>query len=245
MGFKVQWKYPNEDVPRFLRIFIAEILGTGILMFLGCMGCITQVNDPPATHHMGGLAFGFAVLIVIQCIGHISMAHINPAVTITSFMLSWISPLMALNYWTAQMIGGISGFGLLKLLMPPEWVSGNFCMTLVHSRINVVKAFFIEICITAILCGMISSIWDKRNLKWGDSVAIKFGCVIFLLSFCAGPFTGASMNTVRSLAPAIFSGNWSNHWIYWIAPNLGSIIGTGIYMIVFAERRPKDEETTV
>lgn len=78
--------------------FVAEVLGTAFLMFGGCMGCLTWDTEPPP--YMGGVSFGLTVMILIQCYGHISGAHFNPAVTVAAIVFRSISiPVCISNWW--------------------------------------------------------------------------------------------------------------------------------------------------
>ncbi|KAF2891714.1 hypothetical protein ILUMI_14459, partial [Ignelater luminosus] len=102
-------------VPGAFVIFVTEVLGTAMLLFLGCMGvCIPEIVDVPVVPHFGGMGFGLTVLIVIQSLGHISGAHLNPQVTIAAVILGKIKPLLSLVYFMAEFIGALLGFWLLK-----------------------------------------------------------------------------------------------------------------------------------
>ncbi|KAG5882002.1 hypothetical protein JTB14_035289 [Gonioctena quinquepunctata] len=235
-------KGKNKQEPNAFTLFAAEVMGTGLLMFLGCMGCVTDVDSPPPSHHMSSLAFGLVILLIIQVFGHISGAHLNPAVTIAAVIMKVFSPIIGLVYVTAQFIGGFIGFALLKVLMPPAYFKDGFCMTLPHSLITPIQALAIEIIITTTLIIVVCAVWDKRNAHNSDSLPLRFGFVIVAISMVAGPFTGASMNTVRTFAPAVLLGNFKDQWVYWVGPNMGAILGCGIYKYLFALEEG-DEDT--
>ncbi|XP_066259169.1 aquaporin AQPAn.G-like isoform X2 [Euwallacea similis] len=222
--------------------FMSELLGTSLLMFLGCMGCAPQADNPPAVHHMSSLSFGLVILIIIQIFGHISGAHLNPAVTISTVILKRLSPLMALVYIMAQFLGATLGFALLKILMPQEWVVPGFCATKPHPKVTPMQALAIESLITCVLILVCCAIWDRRNAEKQDSVPSRFGFIIAAISMVAGPITGASMNTVRSFAPAVLEGDYAYQWIYWIGPTVGAVLGCGIYVFLFFHEEEKKEE---
>lgn len=73
-----------------MAIFFAEIIGTGLLLFIGCTGCISWNGPPPSIN--SAITFGFAVMIVIQSFGAVSGAHLNPAVTVAAVCYRLISP---------------------------------------------------------------------------------------------------------------------------------------------------------
>lgn len=166
--------------------FLGELIGTGILVFLGCMGC---VNSPifANTHLQTILNFGFAVLIAIQCVGCVSGAHINPAVTVAALIYDMVTVKMALVYLVAQLLGAFIGYGLLKLLVPTNVVDvgHGLCVTLPHSEISVAQAFGIEFVVTSILILVCCGVWDPRNSNFHDSVGIRFGLAVAGLACAA------------------------------------------------------------
>ncbi|XP_066147571.1 aquaporin AQPAn.G-like isoform X2 [Euwallacea fornicatus] len=232
----------GDSKKHYFTNFMSELLGTSLLMFLGCMGCAPQADNPPAVHHMSSLSFGLVILLIIQIFGHVSGAHLNPAVTISTVILKMLSPLMALVYITAQFLGATVGFALLKILMPQEWVVPGFCATKPHPKVTPMQALAIESLITCVLILVCCAIWDRRNAEKQDSVPARFGFIIAAISMVAGPITGASMNTARSFAPAVLEGDYSHQWIYWIGPTVGAILGCGIYVFLFHHEEEKNDE---
>ncbi|VEN36613.1 unnamed protein product [Callosobruchus maculatus] len=234
----------RRNEPTYFTMFAAEFLGTALLLFLGCMGCITQVDNPVPSHHMSALAFGFVILLIIQTFGHISGAHLNPAVTIAAVIHRMMNFQMAIAYIAGQFLGATLGFALLKALAPPDYVGDGFCMTLPHEKITSLQAVAIELVITTTLIVVICAVWDKRNAHNTDSTPIRFALVIVGISMAAGPLTGASMNTARTFGPALIYGNFKDQWIYWVAPNTAAVLGCGIYKYLFAisEEETNSEE---
>lgn len=109
------------------------------------------------------------------------------------------------------------------------------------------QGFVIEVIATGILMLMTCGVWDARQTKYGDSVAIKFGLAVAVICMAVGPYTGCSMNPARSLAPAIWNNYWPNHWVFWFGPLTGSFIASLLYRYIFwpqefkAELRPNAE----
>lgn len=77
------------------------------------------------------------------------------------------------------------------------------------------------------------AIWDPRNSKNSDSVAIKFGLIVCALATIVGPYTGCSMNPARSFAPALWNAHWTNNWIYWVGPVVGSLLASLSYKLIY------------
>jgi len=227
-----------------LCCFLGELIGTGLLVFLGCMGCVQ--NDSFANSHFQmTFNFGLVVLIIIQCFGCVSGAHLNPAVTLAAFIYEMIDLTMALLYCVAQLLGAFIGYGLLKAVIPPsaihvEGASHGLCVTVTHDEISTMQGFGIEFIITAVLILVCCGVWDPRNSKFHDSVPVRFGLAISCLACVAGPFTGASMNPARSFGPALWNKDFQDHWIYWFAPLLSALVTALAYKIVF--RREVVEE---
>ncbi|KAK9870005.1 hypothetical protein WA026_006100 [Henosepilachna vigintioctopunctata] len=232
-----------EVVKPYVTIFFAELIGTMILLFVGCGSTIDFSDDPVVPHHLKGMGFGLTVLLAIQIFGHISACHMNPVVSIISLLLGFINIIQFVVYLLAEFLGSLLGFWLLKVLFPERYTPSGFCMTKIADEVTVTQAFFIELIITCILCLVVCSVWDHRNASNGDSTAIRFGFVVTILSIMAGTLTGASMNTARSFGPAVFGSlsDWKDQWIYWIAPNISPFLSVGLYKVFFAASK---EEVT-
>ncbi|XP_061395040.1 aquaporin AQPcic-like [Musca vetustissima] len=227
---------------------VSEFIGTGMLMLFGCMGCMNSELFP-STNVTRSLNFGFVVLIIIQCFGCCSGAHLNPAVSVAAYIYELISLPMVAAYIVAQIVGAYCGYGLLTVLLPENqvFVPGSdtgLCMTSIHHDIDVWQALGIEVCITATLIIVCCGVWDPRNKCQQDSVAIRFGLAVACLSITAGPLTGASMNPARSLAPALWHNDFRNHWVYWMGPLIGAFIAAPIYKCVFRREIEEKCEST-
>lgn len=226
---------------------LGEIVGTAILILMGCMGCVGSMGIIPSPIQIA-LTFGVAVMIAIQCVGHISGAHINPAITVASVILGNKSLPIAGLYIVAQCLGGLIGYGLLKLVTPQEFLHGgnpaetrSFCMTDVNRSLSVADGVLAEVLATGILVFFTCGIWDSRNANNTDSVAIRFGLCIAALCLAFAPYSGCSLNPARTLAPAIWNGYWRNHWVYWIGPIAGAVIAASFYRFLFSSKTKQED----
>ncbi|XP_065200043.1 aquaporin-like isoform X2 [Planococcus citri] len=238
----VRDSYPPEPSSD-LEVFVAEFLGTMLLLFFGCLGLFANSTRFEILAPMqGGVVFGFVVASIIAAIGHISDAHLNPAVTLCSYLLERISLKTAFIYFLAELLGSLTGFWLLKEVIPQKLFSAyadnscGFCTTSISSSINTYQGFLIEFLATSFLILIVCSVWDPRNIKNTDSTPIKFGLFIAAAAIAMGPFTGAGMNPTRSFAPAMINNQWANHWVYWLAPLSGSAIVTSCYKFFFMRK---------
>lgn len=128
--------------------------------------------------------------------------------------------------------------------------SGNnsdlFCVTDLHSDLSAIQGLILEGTATAILMFVFCSVVDPRNERNTDSVPVRFGLTVAVLATAFGPYTGCSMNPVRSFAPALWNNQWSHQWVYWFGPIGGALIAAFAYKTIFGvpEDIPEDEEPT-
>ncbi|CAL1689170.1 unnamed protein product [Lasius platythorax] len=233
----MMWKIQENTI----TMFAAEIVGTGILLFFGCMGCIGTMGPAPPPLQIA-LTFGLTVNLIIMILGHVSGAHLNPAITIGAVIVGLKSIPTGAFYILGQFIGAIVGYGLLKMITPAELFNdGNansvgLCVSVVHPGINSVQAILVEVfCTSCLLCAVCAA-WDPRCAHTTDSIALKFGLSIAAISFAAGPYTGSSMNPARTFGPALWNNAWKDQWIYWLGPIVGALLGTYAYQLLFAEK---------
>lgn len=144
----------------------------------------------PSNNLTRSLNFGLVVLIIIQCFGCCSGAHLNPAVTVAAYIYDVISLPMSLAYFVAQIFGAYCGYGLLKLFLPSDLIqvpgnSSGLCMTSINAAINEWQGLGIEFCITSALIFVCCGAWDPRNRKYQDSMGLKFALAVACLSITA------------------------------------------------------------
>jgi MIP family channel proteins len=213
---KGQWAAP----------YIAEGIGTFGLVFAGCGAIIIDTLSGGQVTHVGvGLVFGLIITVMIYAFGHISGAHLNPAVTL-AFVLVRHFPLKRLiGYWVAQLTGAILAAACLRFLL------GNVAhlgATIPAGNGGAWQSFGLEVLLTFFLLLVIMAMaTDTRAI--GQSAALAIGATIGLEALFAGPISGASMNPARSLAPALLSGTWTGQWVYLLAPLLGAALGAYVY----------------
>ncbi|MEF2279399.1 aquaporin [Deinococcus sp. YIM 134068] len=153
--------------------------------------------------------FGLTVAAVIAALAPISGAHINPAATFALLLAGRFPPGRVLPYIAAQLLGATgAAFVLLALF----GLKGNLGATLPAGTI--IQAFVLE----AVLTFFLLLVALRSGLPW------VVGGVVALEAAMGGPITGASMNPARSFSPALASGLWTAHWLYWLAPLLGAAL---------------------
>ena len=200
-----------------MRRLAAEVFGTFALVFAGTGAVVVNDTHGAVTHVGVALTFGLVVLAMIYTLGDVSGAHLNPAVTLgffaaRRFECRWVAP-----YIAAQALGAGLASGSLRLMFPDHPTLGA---TLPAGSAG--QSFVMEIILTLILMFVVLSVSTGAKEK-GITAGIAVGSVIALEALFAGPVCGASMNPVRSLAPAVVSGHLEHLWVYLTAPVLGAV----------------------
>ena len=199
---------------------MAEIFGTFSLVFAGTGAIVINDASGGAVTHVGvALTFGLVVLAMIYAVGDVSGAHLNPAVTF-GFWLSKRLPTSALPlYLGSQFAGAMAASLLLRFMFRDHPTLGATIPVGPDSR-----SFLLEVVLTAILMFVVLAVSTGSKEK-GLMAGIAVGSVIGFEAMFAGPISGASMNPVRSLAPAVVSGHFESLWVYLTAPLLGAAVG--------------------
>jgi MIP family channel proteins len=225
-------------LPGSARRLAAECIGTFALVFAGCGAIVIDAETGGSVGHIGvGLTFGLIIMVMIYAVGHISGAHLNPAVTL-GFAVGRHFPWgMVPRYWAAQLLGGIAASLLLRSMFGDVAHLGT---TLPYG--SAWQSFVLEAVLTFVLMFVITSVaTDVRAI--GQAAAIAIGGTIGLEALFAGPISGASMNPARSLAPALVSWTWDAQWLYVAGPMLGAIAGVLTYQLVRQETEERHGES--
>nr|XP_046265510.1 aquaporin-4-like [Scatophagus argus] len=220
----------------FWRAVSGEYLATLIFVLFGLGSTINwaagEEKPPPADLVLISLCFGLSIATMVQCFGHISGGHINPAVTAAMVVTRKLSLAKALFYVMAQCLGAITGAGILFLVTPAA-VRGSLGVTTVNSNISVGHGFLVELLITFELVFTVFATCDPKRTDLGGSAGLAIGFAVTIGHLFAIPYTGASMNPARSFGPAMVTLNFENHWVYWVGPLLGGILAAGLYEYLY------------
>ena len=214
----------GQRPPSLPRRCVAEFIGTFGLLFAGAGAVMINEISGGATTNVGiGLVFGLTVAAMIFATGHISGAHINPAVTLGFALARHFPWKLAPLYWGSQLLGATAACLVLRGLF------GNVAdmgATLPGAEVWVVAAF--EALLTFFLMFVVMAMaTDVRAV--GTAAALAIGATVALEATFGGPISGASMNPARSFGPALVSGNWTAHWAYWVGPIVGAAVAAFTY----------------
>lgn len=216
---------------------IAEFIGTFALIFIGAGTGALGIGGLVGV----ALAHGLVVLGFAYAYGHVSGAHVNPAVTSALLAAGKIAPARALSYIVAQCVGGIAGAGALCWVLGGT-ATGLGATTLAQglqvgaTTINVSPAvgLFVELVLTFFLANAVLN--AGVSTKAGPPAGLSIGLTLTFCILMAGPLTGGSLNPARTLGPAVVTGNFANFWVYLVGPVLGGVIAGLLYRYVFEER---------
>jgi aquaporin Z len=229
-----------------IRALVAEAVGTFILIAFGSLGVVAAASISGG--NAGNFAFlativvpftfGLGLMAAIGIGGDASGGHFNPAVTLAALFDGRVTWQAAIGYVVAQVIGGlaaslaivlVSSSALVELTVnQPGTLGGGDAFG------NEIRAFGLELILTAVFVAVILTV--SRN--YARQAILIIPLTLVAIHFAAMHLSGASVNPVRSLAPAVVSGSYGALWVYLIAPMLGSIVGWGLYRILMS---PEDE----
>ncbi len=212
--------------PSLLHRTAAELLGTYALVAAGC-GAIMVNSQTGALGHVGvALTFGFVVVVMVAATGHLSGAHLNPAVTLAFATARHFPWREVPAYILGQLAGAVAAALTLLILFGPAAGLG----ATVPSG-TAWQSLLLEVLLTAALMFVITAVaTDSRAV--GELAALAIGFTVAANALWAGPISGASMNPARSLGPALVAGIWQDQWIYVAGPVIGAVLGAAIYQWV-------------
>ncbi|XP_018535655.1 aquaporin-4 [Lates calcarifer] len=219
----------------FWRCMGAEFFAMLLFVLLSLGSTISwtvEDNAHPPDLVLISLCFGLSISTMVQCFGHISGAHVNPAVTAAMVVTRKLSLAKALFYLTAQCVGAIVGAAILYSITPTS-VRGGMGVTTVNASISVGNALVVELFITFQLVFTVFATCDHKRNDLKGSSALAIGLSVCIGHLFAIPYTGASMNPARSLGPAVVTWYWENHWVYWVGPSLGGALAAALYEYLF------------
>ena len=206
----------------------AEGIAAFALVSAGCGAVVADATSGGSLGPVGvALTFGLVIAAMIFATGHLSGAHINPAVTV-AFALTRHFPWRDVPaYVGAQCAGAAAGALFLLAVWPDTPAQLGATVPSVADG----SAFSYEVVLSALLMFVIVSVaTDTRAV--GAAAAVAIGAAVGLDALWGGPVTGASMNPARSLGPALAAGEWDGFWIYVFAPLLGTTLGALAYQLV-------------
>jgi aquaporin Z len=222
-----------------VRALVAEAVGTFILVGIGSLTIVSALVagqlQPTFVLLVVPFGFGLGLMAAIAIAGHISGGHFNPAVTLGAVLDRRIDIVTGLGYLVAQVVGALGASLTILLLTQREFVSA----TRNTPGLAEWPTFATEVILTAIFVAVILSV--TRN--HASHAVFVIPLTLTVVHFAGIPLSGASVNPVRSLGPAIVAGDYTALWIYLTAPFVGAIIGWAVYWFLTPSGEPMGAES--
>lgn len=224
------------------RKYAAEFLGTFALIFIGAGSvCADHYLTMAGAQGFGllgiAIAFGFVVVAVVYSLGYISGAHINPAVTISMIFTGRMEAGIGCKYVISQLFGAAVGGYMLKFLFP-EAMAVQFGSCALGAGVTVKQAMLMEAVVTFLLVFVVyATVVDRRATPSFAGLAI--GLVVLFGVMVGGPISGGSMNPARVFGPALASGSFANHIVWWVGPIAGAVLAGFTYEKLIATGRKR------
>ncbi|URE02512.1 Aquaporin NIP2-1 [Musa troglodytarum] len=229
-----------ELFPPFLaEKVVAETIATFLLVFVTCGSAALSKSEAGAVSQLGAsVAGGLIVTVMIYAVGHISGAHMNPAVTL-AFAVSRHFPWIQVPFYISAQISGamVASFVLRELLHPIT----NLGTTAPSD--TALKALVMEIVVTFCMMFVTSAVATDSKAV-GELAGLAVGSAVCITSILAGPISGGSMNPARTLGPAVASRNYDALWVYLLGPVVGTLSGAFSYSFIrMTEKQPQSTTT--
>ncbi len=231
---------------KFAQKFAAELIGTFAVVFIAAGAiCADQYLAASSQGRLGilgiALAYGLAYAVMVSALGHISGGHFNPALTVALWVTRRAGTVQAISYWAAQILGSIvAGYVLMAVIPDGSWRMRALGLITSDLSPDITRGQGIGLEAVVTFCFVFVFFATAMDARRGLQ---RFSGFVSGLALAAGvlvaaPFTGGSMNPVRTLGPAVATGHWENHGVYWIGPMLGGVLAAVIYNRVFLRDQP-------
>jgi MIP family channel proteins len=220
-----------------LRRLVAEALGTFMFVFFGCASVVMTAYPGGNWGVLGiAIAHGAVLSVAITATMMISGGHLNPAVTLGLAAMRRIAPVAAVGYVAAQLAGAVLAGFALKTLVPGS-VGGAvmYGTPAVSGTLSIGAAIGIEALLTFFLMSAVYGTciaWEKPPVA-GFGVGLTYVFAVMT----GGAFTGAALNPARAFGPAVASGHWVAHVVYWVGPIVGALVAAALWEFVLLEKK--------
>lgn len=227
-----------------IKKYIAEFIGTAVLVIFGCGTAMLVGCDPVngCGYILTALAFGLVIVGMAYCIGNISGCHINPAVSLGVLISGGMKVVDFIGYVIAQILGAIAGTGVLAAVFSLGGIkdqTGGFGSNGIANLNNsIIAGLIVEVILTFVFVLTVIGVTSK-SANHGSFGGLIIGLTLTLVHILGIGLTGTSVNPARSIGPAIFAGGdaLKNVWIFIVAP----LVGGALAAIVYKALAPKEK----
>ena len=209
-----------------LRNYLAELLGTFTLVFIGSLALLAAVATQAPFVITVAFGFGLALLAGLYAFGEISGGHFNPAVSLAMFLSGRLELPTMIGYWISQLVGAI----LASIAVLVAFGQDDVASTVTQASASW-DAFWLELLLTTLFVTVI--LQSSRSQRVFGTALLAIPLTLVAVHLAAIPVSGSSVNPVRSLAPALVGNEWGDLWIYLTAPLIGGVIGAVIHGFLY------------
>ncbi|XP_057213706.1 aquaporin-8a.2 [Triplophysa rosa] len=232
-------KTEAKPVGKYVRIFqpcVAELVGTTFFVFIGCVSVIENVEA--AGRLQPALVHGLAVAVLVACMAEISGSHFNPPFTIAIYLCGGIPMPMVVPYLISQLIGGVLGAAMSKVMTSHENYENATGATfnILQSDDQLGKAVFAEISMTCLIT-MVVLLGAVNGKSKSPMVPFMVGCTVIINILAGGDISGTCLNPARAFGPALMTNYWTYHWVYWVGPITGGVVAAALVRLLLGDEK--------
>nr|AVL92589.1 aquaporin-8 [Heteropneustes fossilis] len=229
---------PMGFFERYVQPCLAELIGSTLFMFVGCISVIGNVGITGSIQP--ALAHGLALAIAVALFGEISGGHFNPAVTVCVYLVGGMELFLLVPYVISQMFGGMIAAGLAKAISPAAEFSNasGAAFTAVNDISQVGAAIVAEIVMTVFLTTAVSmgAVNERTRCQFAPFL---IGLTVTANILAGGMVSGACMNPARAFGPAVVANHWTYHWVYWLGPLIGALLTVIIVRLLMGDKKTR------
>ena len=174
---------------------------------------------------------GLAVMAMVYAVGHISGAHLNPAVTLGFVAARKTRWPVAAGYVAAQLVGALSAAAALRATLGAVAEVGAHV-----PAAGALESLSMEVLLTFVLMFVIMGVVSNRETV-GNASGLAIGGTVALGVLVGGPVSGGSMNPARAVGPAVMGSMWTHHWVYWVGTLAGAVLAALVYVKLESGRK--------
>lgn len=216
---------------------LAEFIGTAAFVFVASGVVVSVVATGAGSTLTVAIAQGLALSVAVTALGHISGAHLNPAVTFGFWVTGRITNRMAGIYVVCQLLGGVVAALFVRGIFSDVFYSrADGGTTLLSPGVSVAEGLLFEIIATFLLVFAVFATAVDRRGAFRIVAGFAIGLTVATNLLVGGPLTGGSMNPARTFGPSLVSGSWGDGWIYWLGPLIGGALAAGVYSVLYLDK---------
>jgi len=226
-------------MPSLFRRSLAELLGTFALVFFGA-GSVASKYFPEATYGIFGVAVahGLVMAVMVTALLGISGGHLNPAITLGLVAVRRTDIRSGVAYIVAQLVGAVLAALMIKVVYPTGVVrpialgTPTIANTLTLNQAMVIEGIMAFFLVSAVFGTCINPAAPRLG-------GLGIGLALMADILVGGPLTGAAVNPARAFGPALVSGQWVGHIVYWVGPIVGGLLAALLweYVLLREEKR--------